>query len=160
MTDERRNPVSANLRAFARDQRSVPTRAEDLFWREVRAGRLNGHKFKRQVPIAPYVVDFLCPAARVVVELDGPPHEEAERRARDATREAWLTRQGFVVLRFTNDEFFGNPGLALSIVRRTVEGRSRGAGAARLPDGPSPCLASPSCPSPAEGGGERVEPVP
>ncbi len=157
MTDERRNPVSANLRAFARDQRALSTRAEDLFWREVRAGRLNGHKFKRQVPIAPYIVDFLCPAARVVVELDGPPHEAAERRAKDAKRDAWLSRQGFVVLRFTNDEFLGNPGLALSMVRRTVEGRSRGAG---LPNVPSPCLASPSCPSPAEGGGESVEPAP
>ncbi len=159
MTDERRNPVSPRLRAFARDQRALCTRAENLFWREVRAGRLNGHKFKRQVPIAPYVLDFLCPAARVVVELDGPPHEAAERRAKDARRDAWLGQRGFVVLRFTNDEFLGNPGLALSTVRRTIEGR-RVARRTGLPHGPSPCLAAPSCPSPAEGGGESVEPAP
>ena len=84
------NDVSPGLRGFAKEQRSTMPRAEALFWEQVRAGRLHGHKFKRQVPIAPYIIDFLCVAAKVAVELDGPPHETAERRARDAERDAWL----------------------------------------------------------------------
>jgi very-short-patch-repair endonuclease len=86
MSDKRghANNVPRRLRAFAKEQRSTMPRAEALLWEQVRAGRLNGHKFKRQVPITPYIVDFLCIAARLVVELDGPPHESETQRSHDA----------------------------------------------------------------------------
>jgi hypothetical protein len=85
----RLNTVEPRLRAFARGQRSEMPRAEAMFWREVRAGRLHGTKWKRQVPTAPCIVDFLCPAARLVVELDGRPHDAPEQRAKDGKRHDW-----------------------------------------------------------------------
>ncbi|QRE77325.1 endonuclease domain-containing protein [Methylobacterium aquaticum] len=124
MEQEKRNPVSERLRDFAKDQRSLATRAEALFWSQVRAGRLSGHTFKRQVPITPYIVDFLCPSARLIVELDGEPHETAERRKRDATRDAWLRGQAFEIMRVSNETFLGNPQLSLDAVLAAVEQRS------------------------------------
>ncbi|TGE02597.1 endonuclease domain-containing protein [Methylobacterium nonmethylotrophicum] len=124
MEQEKRNPVSGRLRNFAKDQRSLSTHAEALFWSQVRAGRLSGHKFKRQVPITPYIVDFLCPSARLIVELDGEPHETAERRKRDAARDAWLRSQDFEIMRFSNEIFLGNPQLALGTVLAAVTRRS------------------------------------
>jgi very-short-patch-repair endonuclease len=144
MTIERRkNNVSNDLRDFAKEQRSLPTRAEDLFWQQVRAKRFHGYKFKRQVPIAPYIVDFLCAAARVVVELDGAPHDTPERQAHDQARDAFLRRQGFEVLRFANDLMLGNGNLVLDRVQETI--------ASRL--SPSPDLLR-RPPSPAKGRGK------
>lgn len=124
MEQEKRNPVSGRLRDFAKDQRSLSTRAEALFWSQVRAGRLSGHKFKRQVPITPYIVDFLCPSARLIVELDGEPHETAERRERDAARDAWLRGQDFEIMRFTNEAFLGNPQRGLDAVLAAIARRT------------------------------------
>ena len=143
MAITRTNNVSANLRGFAKEQRSLQTRAEDLFWQQVRAGRFHGYKFKRQVPIAPYIVDFLCAAARVVVELDGAPHDTPEQKAHDKARDAFLRRQGFEVLRFPNDVMLGHGGLVLDSVRKTIEVRL----------GPSPDLLR-RPPSPAQGRGK------
>ena len=144
------------------------TRAEDLFWEQVRAGRFHGHKFKRQVPIAPYIVDFLCTSARIIVELDGPPHEDMTQRKHDRARDAFLCDQGFHVLRFTNDELLGNPQLVMDRVLQAIEraqtlpplrgrvasGASRERGRVSEADLP---LSRPSLtrrvPSPAEGGG-------
>jgi very-short-patch-repair endonuclease len=117
----RKNQVAPKLRSFAKEQRSMPTKAEDLFWQQVRAGRFHGHKFKRQVPIAPYIVDFLCAAAKVVVELDGAPHDDAKRKAHDAARDAFLRGQGFRVLRFSNDIMLGHGNLVLDSVRQATE---------------------------------------
>lgn len=124
MEQEKRNPVPDRLRDFAKDQRSLSTRAEALFWSQVRAGRLSGHKFKRQVPITPYIVDFLRPSARLIVGLDGEPHDTVERGKRDAARDAWLRSQSFEIMRFTNDAFLGNPQLALDTILAVVERRS------------------------------------
>jgi len=117
----RKNQIIPKLRSFAKEQRSIPTRAEDLFWKQVRAGRFHGYKFKRQVPVAPYIVDFLCAEARVIVELDGAPHDRAEQRANDERRDAFLRGQGFRVLRFSNDLMLGNGNLVLDTVRQAIE---------------------------------------
>jgi len=139
----RKNQITPKLRSFAKEQRSIPTRAEDLFWQQVRAGRFHGYKFKRQVPVAPYIVDFLCAEARVIVELDGASHDRAEQRANDERRDAFLRGQGFRVLRFSNDLMLGNGNLVLDTVRQATE--------AEL--GPSPDLLR-RPPSPAEGRGK------
>jgi very-short-patch-repair endonuclease len=94
----------------AKRQRAMMTRAEALFWSMVRAHRLGGSKWRRQAPLGPYVVDFLCEQLKLVVELDGPPHETAEARAKDASRDRWLADEGYTVLRIMNDELLGNPG--------------------------------------------------
>jgi len=91
--------VSANERARARAMRRAPTEAELRLWRLLRDRRLSGLKFRRQVPIGPYIVDFLCARARLIIEADGSQHEES---ARDERRDAYLARQGWVVLRFWN----------------------------------------------------------
>lgn len=142
------NDVSPRLLGFAKEQRSTMPRAEALFWERVRAGRLHGLKFKRQVPITPYIVDFLCIAAKVVVELDGPGHDLPEQEAYDARRDAWLRSQGFVVLRFSNELVIGNCEAVLDAVVTAIEERlSPSPGSLPGEPGREP-------PSPAEG--ERV----
>ena len=87
---------------FARRLRKSSTKFEDLVWRRLRRSRLQGAKFKHQVPFDRYVVDFYCHAARLVVEVDGAQHD---RRAEyDAERTKALESAGVHVLRFTNDD--------------------------------------------------------
>ena len=85
--------------------RRAPTEAELGLWRLLRDRRLNGLKFRRQVPIGPYIVDFLCVSARLIVEADGSQHSESMR---DERRDAYLARQGRAVLRFWNPDILRN----------------------------------------------------
>jgi very-short-patch-repair endonuclease len=66
---------------------------------------LNGLKFRRQVPIGPYIADFFCPAARLVIEVDGATHVDSPT---DGRRDAWMQSQGLRILRVWNDEVIGN----------------------------------------------------
>ncbi len=84
--------------ALARSFRKSPVLTERLLWKLLRDRKLAGVKFRRQVPIGPYVADFLCFERRLIVEADGPLHDPE----RDAARDAWLEAQGFRVLRFPN----------------------------------------------------------
>ena len=88
--------------AYARRLRRASTRAEDILWERLRGSRLNGAKFKRQVPIERYVVDFYCRSACLVVELDGRQH--AVLVDYDDERSKVLEAAGAHVLRFTNEE--------------------------------------------------------
>lgn len=89
--------------------------AERQLWKLLRDSRLCGLKFRRQVPLGPYVADFLCLRHRLVVELDGPFHDPQ----RDAVRDAWLVGQGFRVLRFANQDM-ANPDRVLSRILEAV----------------------------------------
>ena len=84
----------------ARQLRRGMTDAERALWYHLRAGRLDGLKFRRQHPIPPYVVDFYCDAARLVIELDGSQHTQE----RDLHRTRFLESKGLTVLRFWNDD--------------------------------------------------------
>jgi very-short-patch-repair endonuclease len=84
----------------ARRLRRDQTEPEALLWEALRAGRLEGWKWRRQAPVGPFVVDFLCLRASIVVELDGGVH--AEQLEYDGRREAYLKRLGLKVLRFQN----------------------------------------------------------
>jgi len=99
----------------AREMRHAPSLAERLLWEELRPwGRL-GLRFRRQYPIAPYIADLACPAARVVIELDGNSH--ADRLDLDATRTKDLEQAGWVVLRFGNMPTIGDAhGVAESVL--------------------------------------------
>jgi very-short-patch-repair endonuclease len=97
--------VSANQRARARTMRGAPTNVELHLWRLLRDRRLSGLKFRRQVPVGPYIVDFLCFASRLIVEADGSQHAE---NSRDQARDAYLLREGWRVLRFWNHEVIQN----------------------------------------------------
>ena len=78
------------------------TQAEALLWKALQRSQLAGRKFRRQHGIGPYIVDFYCPAERLVVELDGAQHFTASGESQDAERDAYLTALGYRVLRFEN----------------------------------------------------------
>ena len=83
----------------ARELRRSPTLPEGLLWQALRK-RPQGLKFRRQHPLGPYVVDFYCPAVRMVVEVDGESHNLGDRPSQDARRDGWLREQGLRVIRF------------------------------------------------------------
>ena len=89
------NPPSLIKRARA--MRREPTEAEVKLWRILRGRRLATLKFRRQTPIPPYIVDFVCFEHRLVIEADGSQHAENRH---DQERDAFLIAQGFSVLRF------------------------------------------------------------
>jgi len=90
---------------FARTMRAAPTDAEHRLWKHLRAGRLPNFKFRRQQPLGNFIVDFVCLEARLIVELGGGQHNGSTS---DVKRDEWLQSQGFVVLRFWNNEIFEN----------------------------------------------------
>jgi len=75
-----------------------------VLWARLRGNQLHGLKFRRQVPIGPYVADFFCHELRLVLELDGSVHEEKAQIAHDTNRDANLNALGYRVLRFTNQQ--------------------------------------------------------
>jgi very-short-patch-repair endonuclease len=85
--------------------RSEPTPAEHRLWQILRTKRLAGFKFKRQLPIDGFIVDFACPKRRLIIEADGGQHCESDY---DIERDAHLTGQGFRILRFWNNDIFNN----------------------------------------------------
>jgi very-short-patch-repair endonuclease len=100
--------VTSKLRRDrARRLRRDQTPAEARLWDMLRGGRLESWKWRRQVPVGPFIVDFLCLEAAVAVELDGGAH--AEQALRDVRRDAFLRRKGLQVLRFWNSELVADP---------------------------------------------------
>ncbi len=77
------------------------TDAEQALWYRLRRRQVGNHRFRRQVPIGPYVVDFCCVESRTVVEVDGSQHLES---VRDVHRDDWLQAEGYLVLRFWNHD--------------------------------------------------------
>jgi len=94
-----RNDVPISAKSRARAMRAEPTDAERQLWYVLRDRRMQTLKFRRQAPVGPYIVDFLCVAHRLVVEADGSQHAESRH---DAVRDAWLAREGYAILRFSN----------------------------------------------------------
>jgi len=114
------NIVADEHRGFAKSQRRIMTRAENDLWRKLRGGRFRHYKFRRQVPLGDYVGDFVCLSARLIVELDGAPHQTQDAQARDAARDRWLISQGFRVMRFQNDDVLGNIHLVLAAIEGEI----------------------------------------
>ena len=98
----------------ARDLRNEPTLHEQLLWLQLKGGRLGGLKFSRQMPIAGYFGDFVCRAKRLVVELDGSQHADAN--AYDAERTSALEAAGYRVIRFWNNDLTSNMDGVLEII--------------------------------------------
>lgn len=93
------------------------TDAEERLWFHLRNRRLGGHKFRRQVTIHPYIVDFLCIEKRLIVEADGSQHSENV----DARRTAFLELQGYRLVRFWNSEILSNTEGVLEAIRLALE---------------------------------------
>ncbi|MEJ2033833.1 MAG: DUF559 domain-containing protein [Deltaproteobacteria bacterium] len=107
----------------ARELRRNQTEAEKAFWFRMRNRRLDGYKFRRQVPIGPYIADFVCMAARFVVEIDGGQH--SERVDYDHRRECFLQKKGYEILRFWNNEVLENMDGVLTTLTLTLSLRER-----------------------------------
>jgi very-short-patch-repair endonuclease len=101
----------------ARRLRRNPSATERLLWDRLRQRRLDGLKFRRQMPMGPYVLDFVCLRHRLILEADGPFHDPI----RDAERDAWLTAKGFRVLRFSNREIQGSLDLVAGRILAALE---------------------------------------
>jgi very-short-patch-repair endonuclease len=86
--------------------RQSMTGAERKLWSELRRRQISGWYFRRQAPIGPYIVDFVCHSARLVIEVDGATHSEDHEVAYDQARTAWLESRGYRVLRFNNDDIY------------------------------------------------------
>ncbi len=91
---------------FARTLRKRSTEAEKLLWSRLRGRRFEGIKFKRQAPIANYVVDFVALDLKLIIEVDGGQHDE--HAALDAQRTRILEEWGYHVIRFWNNDVLGN----------------------------------------------------
>jgi 2-isopropylmalate synthase len=96
-----RDDVPLAAKSRARAMRRTLTDAERRLWCALRDRRMQSVKFRRQAPVGPYIVDFLCIRHRLVIEADGSQHAES---VRDNVRDAWLTRSGYRILRFWNHE--------------------------------------------------------
>ena len=127
----------AELHERARQMRKSPTEPEKRLWRNLSNSQLDGWKFRRQQVIGRFIADFVCPSAKLIVEVDGETHDAVA----DAARDAALARIGFRTLRVTNDDVIRN----IEGVRLAVEQ------ALALADRPHPN------PSPKGEGLEEVE---
>ncbi len=106
----------------ARHLRKNLTDAESRLWHRLRRRQLGGFRFRRQVPLGPYVADLVCLPAKLVVEVDGGQH--ADRAAQDDVRTASLVANGFRVLRFWNNEALANTEGVLEVILRALEERA------------------------------------
>ena len=102
----------------AKQLRQQPTEAEAKLWHRLRRKQLDGYRFRRQAPIGRYIVDFFCPDAKLIVELDGGQH--AAQRDYDDRRTNWLESCGYKVLRFWNNDVFENIEGVLGEIERTI----------------------------------------
>jgi very-short-patch-repair endonuclease len=128
--------VPKQKRSSARMLRSNMTDAERKLWYRLRARRFNGASFRRQVPIGPYIADFVCLQSRLIIDVDSGQHGTE----RDAARDAWLHSQEFRVLRFWNNDVHANIEGVMETIAASL--------AQALP---------PSLTLPRKGGGDRAE---
>ncbi|MBU6457967.1 MAG: endonuclease domain-containing protein [Bradyrhizobium sp.] len=116
--------VRERQRSRAKQLRQAMTPAETLLWRYLKAGRVDGHGFRRQTPIRNYIVDFVCHSAKLIIELDGASHDFEERRKADEKRDAFFVSQGFEVLRFTNEQVMSSLEGVVETIRQTISSQA------------------------------------
>ena len=97
--------------------RREPTRAEHELWQQLRRGQI-GVRFRRQEPIGPFIVDFVCLTRRFVIEVDGGIHDDIRK---DLERDAWLIRRGFFVLHLDNDHVLEDIDGAMDLIEQALD---------------------------------------
>ena len=110
-------PYNRNLKQFSRDLRNNSTTGEILLWKQLRARTLMGYQFYRQKPLENYIVDFYCPALRLIIEIDGQYHGTKEDAVADDIRQKKLEEWNLAFLRFQETEVRNN----MINVLRTLE---------------------------------------
>jgi len=113
---KRRPAKTGQARALRRNE----TEEEYRLWSDLRVRRLNGYKFARQVPLGPFIVDFLCREERLIIEIDGFQHAESTT---DQRRTEWLNTNGYSVLRFWNQEISRERRSVLETILAALQGR-------------------------------------
>jgi very-short-patch-repair endonuclease len=111
-------------REAARRLRLNQTDAEARLWRRLRHWPMQGTHFRRQVAIGPYIADFACMAAHLIIEVDGSQHGVGENFARDEARTRWLEAAGYRVIRFWNNDLVTNMDGVLESIYAAVHGSS------------------------------------
>jgi very-short-patch-repair endonuclease len=114
-----RTPRLSRLRGFAKAMRHEPTEPEAKLWWLLRDRRLANFKFRRQLPMGIYIVDFVCLTAKLIIEADGSQHAESPV---DETRDAYLRAQGFRILRIWNNDILARPDMVLEAVWTALQG--------------------------------------
>ena len=117
---ERYNP---KLKENSRSLRTGMTDAEQMLWHHLRRKQIQNVQFYRQKPLLSFIVDFYCPAAKLVIELDGSQHFETEHQAKDQARDAALAGLGLHVLRFDNRQVLLETDAVLAVIDEAVKGR-------------------------------------
>src|SRR5438874_4855835 len=107
----------------ARSLRRADIPAEARLWSNLRGRRLQSFKFVRQIPIGPYIVDFLCREARLIVEVDGATHSEDREIVYDRRREAYLRAEGYRIVRVQNDDIYRHINDVLDMILMGLEGK-------------------------------------
>ena len=113
-------PYNQKLVINSRTLRSDMTDAERLLWKRIRFKQVRGLLFYRQKPLLKFIVDFYCPKAKLVIELDGSQHFEEEHRAADAERDAALSGLGLRVLRFDNRQVLTDIEAVMAVINCSV----------------------------------------
>lgn len=111
---------NSNVLEKARSLRRDMTKAEAKLWHVLRNRRLGGTKFTRQDPIGHYIADFVCRSSKLIIEIDGATHESPEQLEHDASRSNYLKGQGYRILRFRNEEIFGDLGPVLNSITKNL----------------------------------------
>ena len=106
--------------SFCRQLRKTMSKAETVLWTHLRGSRVNGMRFRRQHPIGPFIADFACVKARLVIEVDGDTHAPEEAQAYDARRTRYLMRRGWRELRFSNAAVLRDLDFVLGEIGREV----------------------------------------
>ena len=109
-----------SLKSFRSSLRNRSTSAEAALWEMLKSSKLEGRKFRRQYSIGSYIVDFCCPAEKLVIELDGDPHGEYHKIQKDENRDKFLESFGFTVLRFENRFVFQEPEYLISEISKVI----------------------------------------
>ncbi len=107
--------------ARSRKLRNNPTKAEQKLWAVIRNRQISGIRFNRQVPIGPFICDFVARNAKLIIEVDGGQH--AIDAASDEARSRFLTNEGYQVLRFWNNDVLSNIEGVVTIIETELADR-------------------------------------
>ncbi|CAN7588764.1 DUF559 domain-containing protein [Bosea sp. LjRoot90] len=133
-------------RRRAKQLRKDMTGPEKKLWHDLKAHRTGSAHFRKQVPIGPYIADFACHSAKLIVEIDGDQHSVGQQQVSDLRRDAWFAEQGYHTLRFSNWQVLNE----FESVVLTIAAAAQG-----LLESAEPCI-PPSQPSPTRGEGSRA----
>lgn len=111
--------ANKHLYQRARELRNNATHAERLLWNFLRT-KPNGFKFRRQHPYSIYILDFFCHSLKLVIEVDGSIHDEADVKINDKSRECLLEKDGLTVIRFSNNQIIRKPEIVLKEIENFI----------------------------------------